>query len=780
MADIIGAIKAKIDVIEEIGLVVKLQKSGRSFKGHCPFHNERTPSFHVFAESQNWHCFGCGEGGDVFTFVQKQQGLEFRDALLYLAEKAGIAVEDYSSRNPEEEREANTAKERLRKLNEEALLWFHHMLLRSKEAAEARAYLQSRGISTDSVIAFSLGYAPDHWDGLCRYLLGRGYTEHELVNGGLARERLPGEGKSGGVYDYFRNRILFPIRDMRSRTIGFGGRALGDGQPKYLNSPQTLLFEKNSVLYALDMAKEAIKLAKQVVIVEGYVDAIIAHQYGTKQTVACIGSAITEKHIQQIKKLTKQVTLALDPDTAGATATEHGIQEALKVSENAKSAFQATAADRNIQEALKVFDKSTGVPISSAAKIASRNQQRLDWVIRLEERVDVEVNVLQLPTGEDPDEFIRRDISAWNYALTHLLPLVDYYFKVRTADLDLRQPAAKAEAGKRLLPIIGMISDRIKRDAYIRELARMISIDERTLYAELQKVLREQRPTGVTAQSVQKASPPARARGVPTLPPQASEVSGSEEPEWASEPGVQGASSPTGAQAPEALAKEGDQGVQGARPPAGAQAPEALAKEGDQGVQGARPPAGARGVPALPLSQRGPQARSKNSQGISEIGGLDRSGGDRVQWEDYLIGLLLQNPGLNSHVCGIINDGDFTGTDTRELYHILNSVYQRGSSSTHQPLEELVPTVLLATIVRARKCVESGSPLDGAGLVRVAVQCATRLKRIRLVQLNTELQYLIREAEESGDATAVREFRHRLLAIHRQLRTIDSATQLQG
>ncbi len=813
MADIIGAIKAKIDVVEEIGLVVKLQKSGRSFKGHCPFHNERTPSFHVFAESQNWHCFGCGEGGDVFTFVQKQQGLEFRDALLYLAEKAGIAVEDYSSRNPEEEREANTAKERLRKLNEEALLWFHHMLLRSKEAAEARAYLQSRGISTDSVIAFSLGYAPDHWDGLCRYLLGRGYTEHELVNGGLARERLPGGGKSGGVYDYFRNRILFPIRDMRSRTIGFGGRALGDGQPKYLNSPQTLLFEKNSVLYALDMAKEAIKLAKQVVIVEGYVDAIIAHQYGTKQTVACIGSAITEKHIQQIKKLTKQVTLALDPDTAGATATEHGIQEALKT-----------------------FDR-TIVPVPLSANPSGRKYHEPRGMIRLEEQVDAEINILQLPAGEDPDEFIRRDISAWNYAVSHPLPLVDYYFKVRTADLDLRQPAAKAEAAKRLLPIIGMISDRIKRDAYIRELARMISIDERTLYAELQKVPREQRPTGVTAQSVQKASPPAGARGVPTLPPQANEVSGSEEPEWASEPGVQGASPPAGARAseafakegepgvqgalpptgargvpasppfsqseslvpqknfdqgvqgatspagwraPEALAKESDQGVQGASPPTGAQAPEALAKEGGQGVQGALPPAGARGVPALPLSQRGPQARSKNSQGISEIGGLDRSGGDRVQWEDYLIGLLLQNPGLNSHVCGIINDGDFTGTDTRELYHILNSVYQRGSSSTHQPLEELVPTVLLATIVRARKCVESGSPLDGAGLVRVAVQCATRLKRIRLVQLNTELQYLIREAEESGDATAVREFRHRLLAIHRQLRTIDSATQLQG
>ena len=172
------------------------------------------------------------------------------------------------------------------------------------------------------------------WDGLSHYLLKQGYTERELVMGGLAREREEksggmSDGNSGGVYDYFRNRLIFPIRDIRGRVIGFGGRALGEGKPKYLNSPQTLLFEKNSVLYAIDMARDAIKQAHQVVIVEGYVDAIIAHQYGTRQTVACIGSAITEKHIQQLKKLTKQVTLALDPDAAGSAATEHGIQEAL-------------------------------------------------------------------------------------------------------------------------------------------------------------------------------------------------------------------------------------------------------------------------------------------------------------------------------------------------------------------------------------------------------------------------------------------------------------------
>src|SRR6266704_3242842 len=390
MASIIDTIKAKIDVVEEIGLIVALQKSGRSFKGLCPFHNERTPSFHVFAESQNWHCFGCNEGGDVFTFVQKQQGLEFRDALAYLAEKAGVSIEDNGTRNPEEEREASAIRERLRKLNEDALLWFHQMLLRSKDAGEARAYIQNRGISSDSVIAFGLGYAPNHGNALSSFLLGRGYTGHELVHGGLARVRedagntggvrsVEGIGEAGGgVYDYFRQRIIFPIRDMRGRVIGFGGRALGDGQPKYLNSPQTVLFEKNSVLYALDLAKDAIKLAKQAIIVEGYVDAIIAHQHGTRQTVACIGSAITEKHIQQLKKLTKQVTLALDPDAAGNAATEHGIQEALK------------SFDRIV----------VPVPLASGRSTAGsskRSSKQPRGIIHLEEQVDAEINVLQLP-----------------------------------------------------------------------------------------------------------------------------------------------------------------------------------------------------------------------------------------------------------------------------------------------------------------------------------------------------------------------------------------------
>jgi len=476
-------------------------------------------------------------------------------------------------------------------------------------------------------------------------------------------------------------------------VIGFGGRAFGDNQPKYLNSPQTPLFEKNSVLYALDMARDTIKHEKQVVIVEGYVDAVIAHQHGTKQTVACIGSAITEKHIQQLKKLTRQVTLALDPDAAGESATEHGIQEALKT-----------------------FDRIVvPIPLATSNPVAgSRKRYEPRGMIRLEEQVDAEINVLQLPAGEDPDEVIRENAALWDYAVAHPVPLVDYYFRVKTMDLNLKEPAGKTEAARRLLPIIGMISDRVKRDAYMRKLSAMISIDERTLFEELQRVLREQKTTSVIAQF----------------------------------------SAPLGQQ--HVSRKNGGVSHTGAQGQAATEFPGEGGEPSDVGARGAL------------------EEESRTALG------LDKRKSDTLQWEDYLIGLLLHNPGLSQHVCGIITDGDFAGTDTRELYHILNSVFQRGSSSLHEPLEQLVPSALLTTVTRAWERIESGTPLDGTGQVKFAVQCATRLKRTRLVQSNIELQYVLQEAEDAGDVAVVQQRRRQLLAIHQQLRTIDSATHLQG
>jgi DNA primase len=702
MTSQIETIKAKIDIADEIGLIVALQKSGKSLKGLCPFHNERSPSFYVFRETQTWHCFGCNEGGDVFSFVQKQQALDFHETLHYLAEKASIPVEEYSGGNAEGERETSAAKDRLRKLNEDALLWFHQMLLRSKEATDARAYVQSRGISPASVLAFGLGYASDQWDSLTRYLLGQGHTEEELVTAGLARWRESEvlTSERAGIYDYFRNRLIFPIRDIRGRIIGFGGRALGETKPKYLNSPQTILFEKNTVLYAIDMAKDAIKQAGQVVIVEGYVDAVIAHQYGTKQTVACIGSAITEKHIQQLKKMTKQVTLALDPDAAGSAATEQGIQEALK------------GFDRTVVPVLLAGNRNTHPHAGSNGQrgLASQNkQQQSRGIVRLEEQVDAEINVLQLPAGEDPDEVIRRDFPTWLYAVSHPLALIDYYFVVKTVDLNLREPDGKAKAAKRLLPIIAMISDRIKRDAYIRKLSAIISIDERSLYEELQQVLRGQKSTGVTVDFSGKA-PTTRYTGQPA------------------------------AQYKNELGNDHSE------------------KEHE----------GSKGAPV--------QIVAANRQSA----GLDRQAESTLKWEDYLIGLLLQNPSLSPLICVILNEGDFAGTDTRELYRLLNSMDQRDSSPSHQPFENFVPSALMPAVTRAIECVELRSPDNGDALEKEAVQCATRLKRMRLLQLNKELKFLLQDAADAGDIPALRQLQQQLLAIYQQLRTINTATHLQG
>jgi DNA primase len=430
------------------------------------------------------------------------------------------------------------------------------------------------------------------------------------------------------------------------------------------------------------------------------VDAVIAHQYGTKQTVACIGSAITEKHIQQIKKLTKQVTLALDPDAAGMAATEHGIQEAMK------------AFDRKI----------VPVPLSATpAGRSSKNPNNARGIIRLEERVDVDINVLQLPSGKDPDEVIRQDLAAWVYAVSHPLPLIDYYFEAKTADLDLQEPSGRTEAAKRLLPILGMIRDRVERDEYARKLAKMIKVNEFALLRDLQELIKEQLSAGVVAKfsdsvgqhSAKKAETP---REVPLEREQSisdDDRSGLSEPE----------------------------------------------ESGEESVL---------------------RFQAKKQQELAtRTFGLDKHVRDRIKWEDYLIGLLLRSPGLCPHVCGIITDGDFAGTDTRELYRIFNSVYQRDASPLFQSFEQFVPSALLESVDRARKSVESRSPLEGTGLVKDAVQCATRLKRARLLQSNTELQYLVRGAEEDGDGATVQQLQH-LMDIHRQLRTIDSAMHLQG
>lgn len=460
---VIERVKSKLDIVEQIGATVPLKKSGKAWRGLCPFHGERTPSFYVYPEGR-WHCFGCGEDGDLITFVEKTQGLDFMESLTLLAERAGVSLDRHGADDHQESAESASRK-RLRALNEAAAIWFYHQLLQASAAQYARSYLESRGVSNDSINTWRLGYAPDAGDALTRYLQSQDYTPRELIDAGLARERELGKG--GGLYDYFRDRLIFPIRNQAGQTIAFGGRELGGGHPKYLNTPQTALFDKSATLFGIDLARDAIRRADRVIIVEGYMDAIVPSQHGTRNIVAVIGSALTEKHVQIIKRLTRRVTLALDPDAAGESATVRGI----------------TVAQR-------AFDRVVApVPLAPLGTPTSRRGEPRG-LVRFEEQVDAEITVARLPPHEDPDEFVRRDPDGWRAAIERAQPLIDFLLDVETAELALETPQGKLEARRRLLPVIAEVRDRTLADEYIGRLAQKLRLDKIELSRDLQAARR--------------------------------------------------------------------------------------------------------------------------------------------------------------------------------------------------------------------------------------------------------------------------------------------------
>jgi len=350
-------IKQRVDIVDVISESVSLQKSGRNYRALCPFHAEKAPSFYVFPDKGTWHCFGgCATGGDVFAFVMKKENLDFSGALRVLAERAGISLSRRTGAAEE------TENDRLRQANEAAALFFQNALLSTQAGAAALNYLTLRGIDRHTAEAFQLGYAPDSWDALREHLKGRGFNEAELLKAGLLVE---GER---GAYDRFRRRVTIPIRDERGRTVGFGSRMLpadsGDEEaageaegPKYLNTPQTPIFDKGAILFGLDRAAEHIRRSDLAVIVEGYMDVIAAHQHGNANVVASMGTALTERQVALLRRLTENIVLAFDPDTAGQAASERG-----------------------------------------------------DLVAQ---RMGAQIRVMKLPKGRDPDEIIRADPDAW-------------------------------------------------------------------------------------------------------------------------------------------------------------------------------------------------------------------------------------------------------------------------------------------------------------------------------------------------------------------------------
>ncbi|UCD09813.1 MAG: DNA primase [Dehalococcoidales bacterium] len=412
---IIDDVKQKTDIIEVVSQYVTLKKSGRNFSAPCPFHSERNPSFFVYPERQSWHCFGaCNTGGDVLSFVMKKENMDFGEALRLLAARAGIEMPIRVLPDTRKDE-----KDRIFQVNSAAALYFHNLLLNSPGAENARKYLETRGLKEKTISDFQLGYALNSWEGLKEHL-EKEYTEKEILEAGLLVESIDGK-----THDRFRNRLIFTICNTRGRITGFGARVLDDSLPKYVNSPQTLIFDKSGTLYGINLAAQAIRQKNQVVMVEGYTDVITAHQNGITNVVASMGTAVTERQLNDLKKLTKNIVLAMDADTAG--------EEAM----------------------LRCVD--------------------------YENSLDIELKVVVLPEGEDPDSVIREDTGNWNDLLDKSLPVMDYIFSVIGNNLDLTRASGKREAVEKIGPHVVAIPNPVRRAHFVQKLARLVGTDERTV-----------------------------------------------------------------------------------------------------------------------------------------------------------------------------------------------------------------------------------------------------------------------------------------------------------
>ncbi|MGD8732555.1 MAG: DNA primase, partial [Anaerolineales bacterium] len=437
---VVDQIKDRIDAVEIIGETVKLRKSGKNYTGFCPFHpNKRTPAFAVFPDTGTWRCFGaCNEGGDIFSFLMKKEGWDFPETLRYLAQRAGVELEP---RTPEQEQREEEL-ERQREALEAAVTFFRHNLLQTPAGGAVLDYLHSRGLKDETIEFFELGYAPESWEALYAHLKERGFDEADIAEAGLLSER-----ESGGYYDRFRHRIMFPIRDVRGGMVGFGARAVDpDGIPKYLNSPQTPLFDKGRLLYGLDKARKDIRKQDQAVIVEGYMDVIGLSQAGFMNAVSPMGTALTESHLRLLKRYSRRMIMAMDADAAGVQATLRGLEVARE------------SLDRESD------------PVFNARGL-----------VRHEGRLDADLRIVSLPEELDPDELVLEDPEAWETLIAQAQTIVDYVLDVLSNEYDLEDPKSKALIARQVLPLIEDVADPVERETYRQRLARRLQVDERAL-----------------------------------------------------------------------------------------------------------------------------------------------------------------------------------------------------------------------------------------------------------------------------------------------------------
>lgn len=430
--EFVQQVRSAIDIVEVISEYVPLKKSGRSMVGLCPFHSEKTPSFHVSAERQFFHCFGCKAGGDVYSFLMQMEQLTFPEALRKLAERAGIPFPTADSQAAENQ---NTAKLAMYEAHKLAAKLYHHVLTSLPYGEKALAYLRKRGLSEQTIVEYQIGYAPDSWDFLTNRLKKRGFSLPLMVEAGLLARSENGQR----IYDRFRGRIMFPIHDTQGEVIGFGGRSLDGSQPKYLNTPETPLFSKSHVVFNLHRSRTAIRKRKQAILFEGYVDVIAAWQAGVQQGVATLGTALTEQQARMIRRNADQVIVCYDGDAAGQEAAEKAV--AL------------------LQEA------------------------------------GCSVRVAMLPQGVDPDEYIRRNgAEAFSQnVLLQAVPVMAFRLQQLRAKHVLRDEDDQARFVQEALQLIAQLPSPVERDLYERQLAAEFSLSLDAIKAEARKAYRQQK-----------------------------------------------------------------------------------------------------------------------------------------------------------------------------------------------------------------------------------------------------------------------------------------------
>ncbi|MDT8305862.1 MAG: DNA primase [Anaerolineae bacterium] len=433
-------IKSRLDIVDVIGETVQLRRSGKSYTGFCPFHqNTRTPAFVVFPDSQTWRCFGaCAEGGDLFSFVMKKEGGDFKEALRVLAQRAGVTLDESPAARQQKEEDR-----RLVDLLTLAADYFHQLLLYSPQAETARRYIDGRALEEETVAAFKLGYSLESWDACRTHFSAQGYADDDLLAAGLLTEN-PDRGTR---YDRFRNRLMIPIRDPQGQVVGFGARSLDpDGIPKYLNSPQTDLFDKSRLLFGLDVARRHIREAHQAVIVEGYMDVMQGWQTGFRNIIAQMGTALTEQQLRLLKRYTRRFVIALDSDAAGVQATM-----------------------RSLDVARETLDRDVDIRFDARG------------LVHHEGRLKADIRVLTLPTGTDPDDLLRRDPTLWPRLVEKAKPIVTYVIDTLAAEANLDDAKAKADIVRKVMPLINDVADAVERDHYRQTLSRTLHVDERAL-----------------------------------------------------------------------------------------------------------------------------------------------------------------------------------------------------------------------------------------------------------------------------------------------------------